>query len=187
MGSSPVKSSMVRGFRAPAKQVVCFRLPAPFNRQPETCSDNGLRCVACVSAGRSLDRLGSSTFSSPAWRSFSHPDSSIKYLESPGFVSSPYLARSSLWIPAHDERGLSESVFHSLSFLHTIIILKVFLVLTVMTACWALAVNREGHLTILDESESREMVTKEQDDVLPAAKYLYFLENCPCRGLPDVR
>jgi hypothetical protein len=48
---------------------------------------------------------------------------------------------------------------------------------TVLTACWALAVNREGHLVSIDDEFESQAITREQDDVLPAGKYLYVLKT----------
>jgi hypothetical protein len=44
---------------------------------------------------------------------------------------------------------------------------------TVFTACWALAGNRNGHLTLRNGTT----ITKEPDDVLPTGEYLYFLDG----------
>jgi hypothetical protein len=48
---------------------------------------------------------------------------------------------------------------------------------TVMTARWALAVNRNGYLTSIDNESDEFTLAGEQDDVLLAGEYLYFLEN----------
>ena len=47
---------------------------------------------------------------------------------------------------------------------------------TVMTACWALAGNRMGHLTSYDRKTT---IDKQTDDILPAGQYCYFLDGIP--------
>jgi hypothetical protein len=48
---------------------------------------------------------------------------------------------------------------------------------TIMTACWALAVNRDGYLTTARNSQTP--LKMEQDDILPAGNYFYFLDDLP--------
>jgi hypothetical protein len=115
----------------------------------------------------------------------SSPASSVN----PDEVANPFLRpHPEIWpSPTFKPLPPAPDTYHTVEIYHPVRIRVPFLVLpaydydsegvsgvhfgTVMTACWALAVNREGHLVTLDESESQ-AITKEQDDVLPAGRYL---------------